>query len=179
MPFSSDRVPLYGCIFCKTGCELETVNQLSEAIHTVGFIVPQKIIRRRTKAGMIEEKEILFPGYVFFQSTDDVPLVTIMQNKNVLRVLNATKNDWMLLGEDALFAKWVFDHNGLFGLSEAHYVGDRIRITSGPLMGRDGQILKVNRRFKTCQVSICFDHREFKIWLGYELIEEERLWKVN
>lgn len=169
MSFANNCISLFGCIFCKTGRERETVRQLSEAIHTVVFITPEKVIRRRTKTGMTEEKEILFPGYIFFQTSDDVPIISINQNKNVIKVLYTEINDWKLLGNDYLFAKWVFENNGVFGISEAHYVGDRIRIISGPLMGLDGQIQKVNRRFKTCQVSINFNQQEFKIWLGYEL----------
>lgn len=172
MPITNDWLHLYGCIFCKTGRELETIAELKKAIQAIEFVAPQKTIRRRNKTGMTEEKEILFPGYIFFRTSGDVPLILVKQNKNVLSVLNTDKNDWRLLGNDALFAKWIFEHNGIFGLSEAHYIGDRIRIISGPLMGRDGQIQKVNRRFKTCQVSVSFDHHEFKIWLGYELVEE-------
>lgn len=172
MPISNDKNYLYGCIFCKTGYELDTVAELSKSIEAARFIAPLKTIRRRTKTGMSKEMEILFPGYIFFQTPGDVSTILIKQNKNVLRLLNTGKYDWRLMGNDELFAKWVFDHNGIFGLSEAHYVGDKIHIISGPLMGLDSQIEKVNRRFKTCQVSISFDHHEFRIWLGYELVED-------
>lgn len=172
MPFVPDKALYYGCIFCKTGCEAETASQLTEAIQTVGFSVPQKTIRRRTEKGMIEDKVILFPGYLFFQAPGDFAIITIKQNSNVLKVLTPEKNDWKLLGSDARFAKWIFDYNGIFGLSKAQFVGNKIHIVAGPLQGLDGQIKKVNRRFMTCQVSVSFDGYEFKIWLGYELVDD-------
>lgn len=172
MPFVPEKALYYGCIFCKTGCEVETASRLTEVIQTVGFSVPQKTIRRRTEKGMIEDKEILFPGYLFFQATSDFSTMKIKQNSNVLKVLTPEKNDWKLYGSDARFAKWIFDYNGIFGLSKAQFVGDKIHIIAGPLQGLDGQINKVNRRFKTCQVSVSFDGHEFKIWLGYELVND-------
>lgn len=167
-----DKALYYGCIFCKTGCEVETASQLTEVIQAVRFSVPQKIIRRRTEKGLIEDKEILFPGYLFFQAASDFSTMTIKQNSNVLKVLTPEKNDWRLFGSDARFAKWIFDYNGIFGFSKAQFVGDKISIITGPLQGLDGQIQKVNRRFKTCQVSVSFDEYEFKIWLGYELVND-------
>lgn len=175
MPFVTDRTLFYGCVFCKTGCEIETVSQLTENIQAADFVVPRKTIRRRTENGMIEDTEILFPGYLFFQTTSDVPLMPIKQNRNVLKVLTPDKNDWRLSGSDAMFVKWIFDHNGMFGLSEAHFIGDRIHIIAGPLQGMDGMIKKINRRFRTCQVCVNFNGFEFHIWLGYKLVNDVHL----
>ena len=42
--------------------------------------------------------------------------------------------------------KLLFDCGGCVGFSKAHYVGERISISEGFLKGREGDIVRVNRK---------------------------------
>ena len=65
--------------------------------------------------------------------------------------------------------RWLFSNKGVIGFSSAIIEGDKLRILTGPLMGQEDKIIKVNRRFQNCLVALDFEGKQFKVWLGYEL----------
>ena len=170
-----DREFAYGCIFCKTGYERALVREMSLKMNDMEFLVAQKKSRRRINRKMVEEIVIMFPGYVFFKTSGYFDTSIICKWPSVLRILTNGEGRWELTGDDYKFATWLFSHDGIIGFSKAMMVGDRLKILKGPLQGHEGQIIKVNRRFQNCLVMLEFEGRQFKIWLGYELLDN----KVN
>lgn len=164
--------PRYGCFFCKTGCEQTLANDLNHNIRSADFLVAQKKSRRRINGRMSEETVVLFPGYVFFRSYEDMDPALLKGWPSLLKILTNSDGSWQLVGEDYRFAEWLFAQGGIIGFSKALIIGERLRILNGPLMGHEGQIIKVNRRFQNCLVILTFEDRVFKVWLGYELISE-------
>lgn len=161
---------LYGCIFCRTGYEKALVQELSQNLADAEFLVGQKKSRRRISGKMIEETVIMFPGYVFLRTCKEIDTAKLKEWPNVLKLLSNSDGDWQLTGDDLKFAEWLFSQGGVIGFSDALVVGEKLKIRRGPLMGYEGQIIKVNRRFQNCLVVMKFEHREFKVWLGYDLI---------
>ena len=149
----------YGCIFCKTGYERMIVQELSQNTRDIDYIAAQKRIRRR-----------MFPGYVFFRGKDNIDITILVKWPAVLRVLSNGIGQWQLVGNDYRFAEWLFLHDGVIGFSKAFVDGNMLRFLKGPLKGHEGQVIKINRRFQNCLVLLRFEDREFRIWLGYELM---------
>ena len=160
----------YGCIFCMTGAEHAVAQNLNRLHPTMVSIVAEKLTRKRVQGGVVENKAILFPGYVFFRVPREDSIPAIFEDRNIIKVLTTGEKNWKLTGNDLAFAEWLYKNDGLFGFSKSYFLGDRIKIISGPLVGYEGAITKVNKRYQNCQVVVKFADHEFKIWLGLELI---------
>ena len=161
----------YGCLFCRTGYEKKLLSIL-RVIDGFNPLLPEKIARRRTGGQFVEETVILFPGYIFFQANGGFDIHSLSEYSDVIRVLTNSCGEWPLQGADKEFAQWLFQNDGCFGLSQAFYVGDRIRIISGPLKDLEGQIKKVNRRFQSGLVVLRFGARDMNVWLNFSIVKE-------
>lgn len=162
----------YGCLFCRVGAEADVVEAVSERLAGVEAVRLVKARQRFTAGQAREETVSLLPGYVFVRAPADYPLVYRARLQGVYRVLCDTEGRWQLEGSDAEFARKVFQAQGVIGLSQAYFEGDRIRVCGGFLQGYEGNILRVNKRRKTVQIRITLDQRETTVWLGYELMEQ-------
>lgn len=63
---------------------------------------------------------------------------------------------------------------GLWGAEETRRAGRRIEVVSGPLKGKEGRIVRVNLHRREAVVRIDFMGREMEIFLGIEMVGEER-----
>lgn len=162
----------YGCLFCRTGKEQEVAKKLEFEFPGLKAVVPRKTRYRRSHGIAKEEEVILFPGYVFFECSSDKGLRDLTKNTDVYRILTDGKGSWFLLGTDRLIAQRMIEIEGKIGISQAYYVGGRIKIIDGFLKNYEGSIIRVNHRAKTAQIQVKLDGRIFTLWVGFELITQ-------
>lgn len=163
----------YGCIFCRTGNENLLAESLEKEYPGIRVFAAAKKRMRRQGKMLIEEQVPLFPGYLFFQADADLDVGNMIRREDVFRILCDSQGRWQLQGENAAFARALFEQDGVIGFSRAYYEGNRIRITDGMLKMYEGRILRVNRRSNTAQVSVGIAGQEVSLWLGFELINKE------
>lgn len=166
----------YGIVFCITGKEFTVARRLERNIPGLRALSPIKLRYRRMSGIAQEEKVILFPGYVFIRTTEDIDTRGMCQDQDVLRLLYADieEKDWHLTGQDRAIAEEFFRIDGVIGLSKAFFdEGDRIHIMDGFLKDYEGQIIRVNKRAKTAEISIKLAGKIIDIWLGFENIQEK------
>ena len=163
----------YGCLFCRARCEQRVVDDLAERIPQIKAIAPVKLRYHRNKHA--DEREILFPGYVFIQADSDCSLFQQINHRYLYRVLCDAGHNWRLRGSDARIAQKLFEVNGVIDYSKAYYENDRIRIVDGFLKDYEGDIIRVDRHARTAQICVRLPDREVKVWLGFELLEEPRI----
>ena len=164
-----------GCLFCKGGLEKKVVRTLAILYPELHAIAPERMRIRREQGKVIEERVILLPGYVFFESMEPELSMNLSRQENVLRLLTYPDGDWHLRGYDDAFAEMLFRENGQIGFSQAVFdEGDRIHILSGFLKDYEGAITRVNRRYRTVEVSLELQGKKVTMWLGYELIEKAK-----
>ncbi len=116
-------------------------------------------------------EHVLLPGYVFFQSETDFKSDDFIRVPHMIRVLRNQDRSWWLEGQNEEFARFVFNHDGVIGLSKARKVGDHVTILSGPLKEMSGNIVKIDRHNRNGQVEFQFDGRVWKVWLPFVLVE--------
>ena len=162
----------YGCLFCITGREARVTERIRERCPNVRAVTMRKMKYRVSHGCRSSEEERLLPGYVFFKAPSDIDPFLLFPKDNIRRVLNTDGDHWQLLGDDERFARWLFQYDGLLDFSKAYCEGDRIRIVSGPLKDMEGKITKMDRRGRSGQVTVKFDKRDVKLWLGFDLIEK-------
>ena len=160
----------YGCLFCRTGKE-EAVAKEVQAAHAQVRAVAASKEKHKTRHGeKTKIREVFLPGYVFFETPQDMSALDWLPKTDVIRLLQYGDGLWKLSGEDREFARWLFRYGGLLRFSEAYKVGDRVRITSGPLKDMEGWITKLDRRGKSAQVVLHFLNAPVPVWLGFDLI---------
>ena len=116
------------------------------------------------------EVQSLFPGYVFLRISQGKGINPYECKKidGVYRLLTQLNDDWQLYGSDEAFAAWVFENDGVIGMSQAISQGSKVKILSGPLKELEGQIVKIDRRGRNGQIEIDFNSRIWRVWLAFE-----------
>lgn len=119
---------------------------------------PKRPLMER-KLGKLHKKiQPVFPGYLFLETEllKDQVKSTIMKMAGVFRFLPENTNIQSLNDDDARFLRQLIS-TGRVG-EEVSLVdfdeNDRIRILEGPLKGREGQIVSVDRRKKRVRVQL-------------------------
>lgn len=168
---SAERQRAYGCIFCLTGREQAVAERIQCACSEVRATVAMQEKHKSVNGQKSRVQTVMLPGYVFFEAPDDISVVVRFPRTDVIRILVGNNRDWRLTGSDYEFAKWLFSYDGCIRFSTAYREGDRIRIASGPLKDMEGMISRIDKRGRSGQVTVRFDKREFKLWLGFDLVE--------
>ncbi len=169
MPEMAEKHVNYGCLFCKAGCEHRVAAELMETNPHIEAIAPVRL--RYHRGRQRDERDILFPGYVFIRTDMDGNLPLEIKHRYVYRVLCNAEGDWHLYGADASIAEEMFRAGGIIGYSRAYYENRRIKIVDGFLKNYEGNITRVNRRMQTAEVALTFCKREMRIWVGFEEME--------
>lgn len=169
---SSEQQRAYGCIFCLTGREQEVAERIERICPEVRAIVAMQEKHKSVNGKKSKVQVVMLPGYVFFEAPDDVSIVIRFPRTDVLRILMGNDHDWRMTGNDYKFARWLFSYDGRISFSTAYREGERIRIMSGPLKDMEGMISRIDRRGRSGQITVRFNNRDVKLWLGFDLIEK-------
>jgi transcriptional antiterminator NusG len=168
----------YYAIQVKTRAE-EKYIKLFNALHpeiSLNIYFPKRKIDIRRKGALIHSTPAVFPGYIFveLEADDDIlkyhwdfrrtegffrflksnQNIQALQNKDLEVVLHFIKN----AGSVADKSKVYFDENA------------RIVVTEGPLMGLEGNIIKVDKRKGRAKIKLDLYDESFVIDLAFELI---------
>lgn len=162
----------YGCVFCATGREAVVAQMIEAAGRAWGVrAVAARQEKHKSENGQKSKViAVVLKSYVFFRAPADMPDIAWMPRGEIIRVLTYEDGDWRLMGEDGQFAEWLFSYDGLLRFSTAYREGERIRIVSGPLKDMEGQIRRIDKRGRSGQVAIEFNHKVTLVWLGFDLV---------
>lgn len=162
----------YGCVYCKTGYEAETARHLCDGCICLKATPAFRMEHRFIGGKKTQVKAIMLPGYVFFMADERFATFRLWQMSSVIRLLADTEQCWHLQGGDLAFAKWVFENDGLIGMSKVLQTGSQVRILSGPMKDFEGAIIKINRHARSGIVAVKFDNNTFNLKLSFEIVEE-------
>lgn len=127
----------------------------------------------KTSHGIPYEKP-LFPGYLFFQIENLTPQVVqaLKKVEGFIRILIDTINPNKILGPQLEELRLFMTHGEHLGISKVEFLpGQNLRVISGPLMGLEGKVYKVNKKRGriTIITSLCNDDR--RIDLAFECVQ--------
>lgn len=160
----------YGCLSCYAGREKRLADDILISHPFVRAVVPEKIRYRRAQGTRIEERVLLFPGYVFFEADATFHAHALTALSSAVRLLCDGDGDWCLSGGDRKMIVAIFKLNGLLGTVKARYEGDTVRILDEPFEHAAGRILRVNRRAGTVQLAFSFHDTSMNVWMNMELM---------
>ena len=164
-------MPWY-CLFCKGGQEQNAIRMLIE--RGARPLAPLAVHMRPGQKGVERVRQRLLPGYVFFEQAGVPDWAGISRHSSVLRILHYQDETPELRGTDLDFVRWLMAHEGIIDVSEVVKAGTRIAFVSGPLVGMEGQVLKVNKSRRLVQINLGGEGDLFHtIWCSIEYVQEK------
>lgn len=165
----------YYCLMVRTGEEEKFKKKAVEVFEPqecgIKFYYFQRTLK--TNKGVVYEKP-LFPGYLFFQIENLTPQVVQILKKidGFIRILIDTIDPIKILGEQLEELRLFMTHGEHLGISKVEFLpGQNLRVISGPLMGLEGKVYKVNKKRGRITIisSLCNDDR--RIDLAFECVQ--------
>ena len=151
-------------LFVRTGLEAELVRTLKERLNDEVFFpfVPTVETPYRKKGKVQKVRKPLFPGYIFLQTAIEPTLIAetladaLAETENIYSLLHYgdNKQDVVVREEERLHWERLFDENFCIVGSTGFIDGDTVRVTSGALVGLEGQIKKINRHKRSAIVEM-------------------------
>lgn len=156
------------CIQCKCGHENKLKNLIMELVPGT-FVTPVMQQQHRSQNGVKSLiNKLMLPGYLFLYSDEPPPFDRILRIEQIYRFLRYDGSySFLLSGDDKSFANWLYNHDGLLGVSKAISVGDETRIIEGPLKDHVGTVHKIDRHNRNICLSITFDSATRLVWLPF------------
>lgn len=132
--------------------------------------IPYYEERRRIRGEWMTLKKILFPGYVFL-ITEEIDELFYQLKKviGLTRLLGAGDEIIPLTERETDFLLRFGGENQIVEMSEGIIEQSRIRILSGPLMGMEGQIRKIDRHKRKAWLEVEMFGRVQRVEVGLEV----------
>jgi transcriptional antiterminator NusG len=115
----------------------------------------------------------MFPGYLFV-ITDDVELLfqQFHQVPKLTRILGTDKVPVELSDEEVHFLKRILNPEGIVEISRGILIGDTLKIQSGPLIGMEGNVTRIDRHKREVRLKVEMMGQELEVTLGLEVVEK-------
>ena len=120
-------------------------------------------------------KKPLFPGYLFVKAdkSNIRKFAEKLKKCDLFAVILSTDGDYTpVCDEEIYIIDCAYRNNGILGSSIGMIEGDKITILSGPLIGMEGSIKKINRHKRTATIELFLFGRTSKINIGLEIISK-------
>lgn len=151
------------CVYCYMGCE----DYFERMATGAKVIVPYRIRRDKEQGKWVDKRIKMIPGYAFIYADNMQDIVEATRGFKV-RLLTYQDDDCLLRGPDMDFARWIWNNDGVIGVSAAIHEEDKVKIISGALKETEGTIVQIDRRHKLAKVELLIGP---KVWLSYDWID--------
>ncbi|MBR3383162.1 MAG: hypothetical protein IKG85_09050 [Clostridia bacterium] len=158
------------CAYCRVLRESRVLKHISESENVVAFS-PVKIKKEKHCGSWETLEKRIFPGYIFIYGKTEEDIREAARNAHV-RLLQYSDGTCLLQGNDRLFAKWIFEHDGVMTVSKAVSCGDSVLILEGPLADLRGTVTEIDKRRRLMKVKL--DVNEFSVWLSFDWATNEQ-----
>jgi transcriptional antiterminator NusG len=150
-------------LFVKTSAEekiIETLKSLLDLSAILPFIITKEKYFRKSGSRFIR-KCICFPGYLFIKT--NLPVEEVLRSireirkhtKLIYRILSYTDTKDIFIREHELSMLKIFcDETACIKNSTGIIIGDKIQIKSGPLIGKESMIKKIDRHGRNATIEL-------------------------
>ena len=168
-------------LFVQTGAEERLVEQLKDKLSCENSIpfVPRKtcVFRRQGQKSLFQK--ICFPGYVFIESDKPameffckvVPIIHEVNGAYRFLYYNDRSNIAMR-EEERIALSRVFGKDRCIDISKGFKEGDSVEVISGPLMGQESIILRMNKGRQEATISVAMFGTLVPVSVRLEVIEK-------
>ncbi len=119
------------------------------------------------------QRKILFPGYVFLVSEEPKNLYKALKKVPSHTKLLGTGNEIVPLKEEEVnFLKALCEEKQVVPMSEGVIENSKVIVKSGPLVGREGYIRRIDRHKRKAYLEVTLFGRIQKVQVGLEIISK-------
>ncbi len=135
---------------------------------------PRYRITRVVDGEYVDTEEPLLPGYLIASTRRADKLEAMLGAVPELARILKSENAFTPLREDEV--AWICEltqkGHRVVEMSEGFREGGRVVVTSGPLMGHEGKIVRVNRRKKVAYLQVNMLGRTVGVQVGFNLVKK-------
>ncbi len=136
--------------------------------------IPYALRKRRYCGGWHMEKKPLFPGYVFLTSSEpEVLFLSLKRVPGLTRLLGTGEEIVPLSAGEEKFLIKLGGEKQIVESSIGVIENDQIIITSGPLLGMEGCIRKIDRHKRAAWLEVRMMGRTIEAQVGLEVVEKK------
>ena len=137
--------------------------------------IPKTKAMKKYQGQWHKDDKIMFPGYLFlitdhieevYVDLKKVPTLTKMLGQRGTEIFPLPEREVMIL------CKFANDDH-IVDISLGFIEGDKITVTSGPLMGQEGLIKKIDRHKRIAEVEVTFFGQVIKAKVGLEIVSKK------
>lgn len=137
------------------------------------LLVPKRKIFERNQGIRKEVIRRMFPGYVLIETDNILDFyIRAKDGPHILRFLKARDYFHEVGSDEIRQIIHMADNKGLIDVSQAFMVNDKIIISHGPLLGREGIIRKIDKRKGRAKVEFYINNKLLLIDLGIDIIRK-------
>jgi len=164
-------------LYVKSNFEDEIAKLIND-LGTVHAFVPRKVKLHKRQGQIIKFNEIVFKSYVFVETDMDYKTFSVkvlsevkMHSAYFKTLLHQDdKNIETLYPQEKAFLQSFMNDKHLIEESIGFIEGDAVTITSGPLMGKDSIITKINKHKRVAYLNVTLMGRDLEIQVPLTLI---------
>lgn len=163
-------------IWTRTGSERKTQRIMEHTIDDDLYnkiFIPMRNINAKHKGIWKTVTKPLFPGYLFVD-TDDIDAISgiLWKIPGFQKILAEDKTYYPLYESEEAFIDSLYRKGEVFDVSVGIIEGDVVKILSGPLLGMEGAIKKIDRHKRKAVISVSMFNRPTECIVGLEIIEK-------
>jgi len=164
-------------LYVKSGAEEEIAAKINE-LDQVHAFVPRKVKLYKRQGKIIKLNDIVFKSYVFVETDMDyetfyVEVINrIKMHTGFYKALThkSDRNIETLYPSEKQFLQTFMNKDHLIEASIGFVEGDKVTITSGPLMGKESVIKSINKHKRIALMEISMMGRSVEVQIPLELI---------
>lgn len=141
----------------------------------VECFIPKSKRMKKFRGKWHNVNEILFKGYIFMITEHvDVLYNELKKIPNLTKLLgNDGEYIYPIRKEEAMFLTRFGDKEHIVDMSYGLIEGDVIKVSDGPLMGYEGDIIKIDRHKRIAYVNVSLFDRITTVKVGLEIISKK------
>lgn len=168
---------MWYAIQTATGQETQTIAMCKALIDDSllqGVFYPKTETMKRYEGAWHKETKPMFPGYIFAVTDDPEELRRSFLNVPKLTKLLGTDNVPVALSDkEEQLLRQVTNQEHVAEMSVGVIEGDRLVVNTGPLMGIEGLVKRINRHKRVAVVEVEMFGRLVEMELGLEVVEKK------
>jgi len=136
--------------------------------------IPKAEFMRKRKGEWVRQKDLLLPGYLLLNTRRPERVAEALTKIGAFaRILgNDDKFTPLIPQEVSLLERFTDNGHELVEMSEGLIEGDRVRIISGPLIGLESAIKKIDRHKRCAYLDMKLLGRTNEVRVGLEVVEK-------
>lgn len=172
---------MYFCLHCFSGKEAGAKKLIEKILaEKTSFEsevwIPMKEYKLKRKGRFVNVTKPMFEGYLFIlwngDNETEFPFREIVALPGVVRFLSYDNGQKELIGKDLSFVSWIHDNSGVIRESKVMLTeGKKVHFIEGPLVGFDGNVVKIDKHHKKVTVLFEIEGKETQIDFSADFVQ--------